>query len=125
MINTKFEVYKLKRELKRSGKDYEFKRPIVNDYGEPSDDSEIVGTVKGLYHETNEHIMVSMSDTTQVRTKKVPNILCTYEDVAPLKLVIGDIVEINSRTLKVTGIVDIQDWNLILDISLEVVDNGN
>lgn len=125
MINTKFEVYKLKRELKRSGKDYEFKRLTVNAYGEPSDDSEIVGTVRGLYHETNEHIMVSMSDTTQVRTKKVPSILCTYDDAAPLKLVIGDIVEINNKTLKVAGIVDIQDWNLILDISLEVVDDGS
>ena len=35
MINTQFEAYKIKRELKRSGIDYEFKRSGVNDFGEP------------------------------------------------------------------------------------------
>ena len=35
MINTRFEAYKIKRELKRSGIDYEFKRKKKNDFGEP------------------------------------------------------------------------------------------
>ena len=34
MINKEFEAYKIKRELKRSGIDYEFKRSGVNDFGE-------------------------------------------------------------------------------------------
>lgn len=126
MVNNKFEVYKVKRELKRSGRDYEFTRPKANGFGEPSDeeDEEEVGILRGLYHEQSEHVMVSMSDTTQVRTKKVPSILCLYEDAAPLALVIGDRVKLNGKTMKVTGVVDIQEWNLIVDVSLEVVDNG-
>lgn len=124
MVNNKFEVYKVKRELKRSGRDYEFTRVEANKFGEPSGKEEVIGTVKGLYHETSEHIAVAMGDTTQVRTKKVPSILCLYEDVAPLALVIGDRVKLNEKTMKVTGIVNIQEWNLIADVSLEVVDNG-
>lgn len=124
MVNNKFEVYKIKRELKRSGGDYEFVRSKVNEFGEPSNEEEVVGTLRGLYHERSEHIMVSMSDTTQVRTKKVPSILCLYEDAASLVLVIGDRVKLNGKMMKVTGVVNIQEWNLIADVSLEVVDNG-
>lgn len=126
MINTKFEAYKIKRELKRSGINYEFKRTKKNDFGEPidADNPVIVGKLKGLYHEQNGAIKIMTGDTTQVRSKKVPMILCMYEDTARLVLQVGDIVKINSKTFKVTGVTDIQEWNLISDISLEVIDNG-
>ena len=124
MVNKNFEVYKLKRELKRSGVDYEFTRQKVNDFGEPTGDDKSVRILRGLYHERNEHIAVTMSDTTQVRTKKVPSILCLYEDAASLALVIGDKIKLNGKEMKVTGVVNIQEWNLIADVSLEVVDSG-
>lgn len=124
MINTKFEAYKIKRELKRSGNDYKFKRYGKNDFGEPMGELEIVGELKGLYHEQNSTIQISTGDTTQIRTKKIPMILCLYEDTASLVLRIGDIVEINKKIFKVTGITDIQEWNIISDISLEVIDDG-
>ena len=50
-------------------------------------------------------------------------ILCLYEDTTSLALQVGDIVNFNDKTLKVTGVTDIQEWNIISDISLEVVDN--
>lgn len=123
MINTQFEAYKIKRELKRSGIDYEFKRSVVNDFGEPVGEPTVVGTIRGLYHEQNSSVQVTTGDTTQVRTKKIPMILCLYEDAANLVLQIGDELKINNKTLKVTGVVNIQEWNIIADISLEVVDN--
>lgn len=124
MINTQFEAYKIKRELKRSGIDYEFKRSGVNDFGEPVGEPTVVGTIRGLYHEQNSSVQVTTGDTTQVRTKKIPMILCLYEDAASLALAVGDTVTINAKTFKVTGVVNIQEWNLISDISLEVVDSG-
>lgn len=124
MINTRFEAYKIKRELKRSGIDYEFKRKEKNDFGEPTGDLEVFGSLKGIYHEQNSNVQVTTGDTTQVRTKKIPMILCLYEDTARLALVVGDTVTINAKTFKVTGVVNIQEWNLISDISLEVVDSG-
>ena len=123
MINTQFEAYKIKRELKRSGIDYEFKRSGVNDFGEPVGEPIVVGTIQGLYHEQNSSVQVTTGDTTQVRTKKIPMILCLYEDAASLVLQVGDELKINNKTLKVTGVVNIQEWNIIADISLEVVDN--
>jgi len=124
MINTKFEAYKIKRELKRSGTDYEVKRAKKNEFGEPISEMEIVGKLKGLYHEQNGSIRVTTGDTTQIRTKKVPMVLCLYEDAASLVLQVGDIVKINTKTFKVNGVINIQEWNLISDISLEVIDNG-
>ena len=123
MINTQFEAYKIKRELKRSGIDYEFKRFGVNDFGEPVGEPTVVCTIRGLYHEQNSNIQITTGDTTQVRTKKIPMILCLYEDAANLVLQVGDELKINSKTFKVTGMVNIQEWNIIADISLEVVDN--
>ena len=122
MINTKFEAYKIKRELKRSGIEYEFKRNGNNEFNEPMGEPSSVGIITGLYHEQNGSIQITTGDTTQTRTKKVPMILCLYEDAASLALQIGDIVKINTKTFSVTGITNIQEWNVISDISLEVVD---
>lgn len=124
MINTRFEAYKLKRELKRSGIDYEFQRLGVNDFGEPDDEPTVVGSLKGLYHEQNSNIEITAGDTTRVRTKKIPMILCLFDDATSLALKTDDFLFINKKKFKVTGIVNIQEWNIISDISLEVVDDG-
>lgn len=122
MINTKFEAYKLRRELKRIGREFQFERAELNAFKEPTDDSVFAGKLMGLYHEQNSSVSVTTGETTQTRSKKTPMILCLYEDATFLKL--GDTVKINSKELKVTGIVNIQEWNIIADISLEVVDDG-
>lgn len=128
MLNTKFEAYKLRRELKRSGVSFEFKRPKLNDFKEPTDDLESIGQVVGLYHEQNFHVSIttgnSQSNTTQARTKKMPMILCMYEDVEPLKLQVGDQVKIGSHTCRVVDIANMQEWGIIADISLEVINVG-
>lgn len=123
MVNKDFETYKLKRELKRSGIDYEFKRNGTNEFGEPLPAPVSIGTIRGLYHEENSNIQITTGDTTRTRTKKIPMILCLYEDTTSLGLRVDDQVIINGKTFKVTGAVNIQEWNLIGDISLEVVDN--
>lgn len=121
MINTKFEAYKIRREIKKSGKEYEFRRPVLNDFKEPIDEHVFVTKFMGLYHEQNGSVSITTGDTTQVRSKKIPMILCLFEDANLIK--VHDIVKINSKTFKVTGVVNIQEWNIIADISLEVVDN--
>lgn len=122
MINTKFEAYKIRRELKKVGKEYTFKRVKKNAFKEPTNEDDVVIKLIGLYHEQNGNISMMTGETTQTRTKKIPTILCLYEDAKPLK--VEDIVEINSKKFKITGIVNIQEWNIITDISLEVTDNG-
>ena len=124
MINKEFEAYKIKREIKRSGIDYEFKRLGTNEFKESGSVEKSVGNLRGLYHEENGTVQITTGETTQIRTKKVPKILCLYDDAASLSLCVGDLLHINKRTLKVTGVVNIQEWNIIADISLEVVDDG-
>lgn len=122
MINKQFEAYKIRREIKRSGKTYTFMRSSLNEFGEPSGETIDVVNISGLYHEQNSNIEITTGDTTQIRTTKIPMILCLYKDISGLQ--IGDIVTINSKNYKLTGIVNIQEWSIIGDISLEVIDDG-
>lgn len=125
MINKKFEAYKIKREIKRSGCNYNVLRKGVNEFGEPTSDTQYVGNINALYHEENSNIQITTGDTTQVRTKKIPMLLCIYDDFNVKGFSVGDFVKINLKTFKITGIVNIQEWGIIGDISLEVFDDGN
>ena len=125
MINKKFEAYKISREIKRSGCSFTFKRKAKNDFNEPSEESIIVGNLLGIYHEQNSNIAISTGDTTQYRTKKIPMILCLHSDVSKLELNVDDFVIFNSKTFKVTGITNVQEWSIVSDISLEVFDDGS
>lgn len=124
MVNAKFEAYKIQRELRRSGRTYEFKRCGTNAFKEPEGDPKPIGNLLCLYHEQTGATKITTGDTTQVRTKKVPMLLCLYDDASALHLQVGDQVTINSKTMKVTGIANIQEWCIVADISLEVIDNG-
>lgn len=124
MINKQFEAYKVKREIKRSGTEYTFVRNEANEFGEPTSDTTALGSIKGLYHEQNSNVAVTTGDTTQTRTKKIPMVLCLWGDVSPMVLKVGDTTTINGKVFKVTGVTNIQEWGIIADISLEIVDNG-
>lgn len=125
MINKKFEAYKVKREIKRSGSQYNVYRQAKNEFGEPISDIQYVGTFSAIYHEENSNIQITTGDTTQVRTKKIPMLLCLYEEFINIGFEIGDCVIINGKVFKITGVVNIQEWNIIGDVSLEVFDDGN
>lgn len=124
MINKKFEVYKIAREIKRSGSEFVFRRKFENKFGEPSEEKEKIGVLRGLYHEQNSNIQIQTGEAVQYRTKKIPMILCLYEDYKKLCPEPLDYICINGAAYKVSGAVDIQNWNLVVDISLEVVDDG-
>ena len=125
MINKKFEAYKIKREIKRSGNEYKIYRHAKNEFGEPVSDEQYVGKISAIYHEENSNIQITTGDTTQVRTKKIPMLLCLYEEFVETAFEVGDFVLINSKKFKITGIVNIQEWSIIGDVSLEVFDDGN
>lgn len=96
----------------------------MNDFKEPTEEETKIGELQGLYHEQSSHVKVTTGDTTQIRSKKIPMILCLYDDFVMLDLKMGDKVKINGKTYKVTGVVNIQEWNIIADVSLEVIDVG-
>lgn len=132
MVNNKFEAYKLEREIKRSGTTFRFKRHKRNEFNELSGELELVGTITGLYHETNSQVTESLADGSITRTKKQPALLCLAEDYDTFKLEYGDVVVVSDdashsreRTLRFIGAVDIANWGIIIDMSFEMVDHGN
>lgn len=120
MINTKFEAYKIERELKRSGRVFEFYRDGENKFGEPDSENAVdLGGVNGIYHEQNSNVQTTSGDTTVVRTEKIPMILCLYSSWQSLELKPGDYTFVNSKKLYVSGCVNVQEWGIVGDISLE------
>lgn len=137
MINNRFVLYQIKREIKRNGTKMKFFRKTINEFGETGE-LQFFCEYLGLYHEHAPH----MTDTYRIltgqqnattRTEKYPQLLVPYEDFyfkenqddEVFKSVeLGDIVFWNKRKLKVTGILNVQEWNMMMDISLEEVDTG-
>lgn len=131
MINTKFEAYKLKREVRRNGVVFEFKRRKLDKFNEPTGELETVAEVRGLYHESNSYITENVGDAATTMTKKQPMLLCLVDDVKSSDLRQGDEIQIPLRssqmtsvTLRYVGCVDIQNWGIIADLSFEEVDEG-
>lgn len=130
MVNTKFELYKFRRELRRNGKVYTFRRHKLNQFNEPTGDTEDVLTICCLYHEVSSFKTTSTGDGSTTVTEKQPMLLCAVEDVRGSGLEIGDFIEVNDsvygdkKALRFVGIVDIQNYGILADISLEVVEDG-
>lgn len=130
MINTKFELYKFRRELRRNGKDYTFRRRKLNNFNEPTGELEDILTIRCLYHEVSSFKTTSTGDSSTTVTEKQPMLLCAVEDVKGSGLELGDFIEVDDsvygdkKVLRFVGIADIQNYGIIADISLEVVDDG-
>lgn len=118
-MNIKFEVRKLKIAISKSGVHCSVKRQLKNDYNEPTDKFENVTEFKGLYHEQNSYINMATAESAQYVSKKIPMVLCELENVKDVKQ--NDILTLNGKSFKITGVANIQEWNLIADISLEVI----
>lgn len=121
-MNLKFEKNKILRELKKNNKEYEFKRFKLDRFKQQTNEVESVTIIKGIYHEVNNYISITDKNETLRRTKKQPMVLCLLEDASLIQK--DDIVELNNKVYSVNGINDIQEWGIIADISLEVLDDG-
>ncbi len=111
----------IEREITRNGSTYIVKRNKVDKYGEPTQEVEEVTTLRGLFHISKGFVTKNTSDGSQTKTKGQPMILALLEECATIQN--GDFVVINSNTYKITDINNIKEYNIIADISLEVVLN--
>ena len=132
MANLKLETHKLARELKKSGVDYEFLRHEDNDFGEASGQLTSVATIRGLYHESNAYVSKSNGDYGVSRTKKEPQLLVLASDYIDSGIKMDDEVHIKQlgackyqKVIRLTGVVDVCNWGLIVDLSFEEVDDGD
>lgn len=130
MINKQFEAYKVRREIKRSGSEFVFKRLSgTNEFGEPDDSQEpvTVGTLNGIYHRYSKHgvyVTVTTTDAAQIKAREDHMILCLWDDVEELGLKADDVTEINGKRFKLVSVTNVQEWSIVAEISLEVEGNG-
>ena len=109
----------VEREITKNGSTYTVKRNKVDKYGEPTQEVEEVTALRGLFHISKGFIIKNTSDGSQTKTKGQPMILALWEECETIQN--GDFVVINGNTYKITDKNNIEEYNIIADISLEVV----
>lgn len=109
----------VEREISRNGSTYTVKRNKVDKYGEPTQEVEEVTTLRGLFHISKGFVAKNTSDGSQTKTKGQPMILALWEECETIQN--GDFVVINGNIYKITDKNNIEEYNIIADISLEVV----
>lgn len=125
-----FTLSKIKRLLEISGQDYEVLRRELNEYGEPQEEGSIY-TIRGILHPTVGYISTSLSEGSLTRSKPSNQILTLWKEIPSPLYISGkdlraqDIIKVNDKTYRVSGVSNLGEFNLIADISLEVIDEWN
>lgn len=114
----KFLQAKLNRALEWNGKLYYFNKIVLDEYNQPQVSEERI-EVKGIYHETNSYVTKSSSDATVTVSEKSPSLLVSWKDACKLEL--EDTLEIEGVSYRVSGLTNIQNYNVFGSISLEVI----
>lgn len=113
-----FQLNKVRRLVHTQGKPFSFKRQGLNEFGEPNGQTESVDIV-GVYHETTSFLSKTATESTTIRQKPSPMILCLWEDAQ--KIIHTDELPFNGKLYRVGDIKNISEANIVGDISLEEV----
>lgn len=113
-----FQLNKVRRLINTQGRQFTFVRQKVNDFGEPNGEAESIDIV-GVYHETTSFLSKSVTESTTIRQKSSPMILCLWEDAK--RLCHLDTLVFNERPYKIGDIKNISEASIVGDISLEEV----
>lgn len=122
-MNKCIELYKVQREIKMHGSDFTVKRNKIDEYKEPTGEKETITTFRGLFHITKTFQTRNISDGTVTRTKGQPMVLADYSDVGEISN--GDIIEYNGLEYTVADVNNVEQMNVIADISMELIIDGN
>jgi hypothetical protein len=119
----KMELHKVLREIQMHGTEYTFFRKKVDKYGEPTkEEPEQIANVKGLFHVSKGYITQNIQDGTKTHSKGQPMLMVAYENTREIQT--DDFLIINENTYKVVEKNNIQEYNIVTDISLELVLDG-
>ena len=119
----KMELHKVLREIQIHGTEYTFLRKSVDGYGEPTkEEPKQVAKAQGLFHVSKGYITQNIQDGTKTHSKGQPMLMVAYENTVEIQM--DDFVVINGNTYKVVEKNNIQEYNIVTDISLELVLNG-
>ena len=116
MMAFELQMYQICRTLERHGQQCSFSREVENKFHEKAWEE---GRLKcrGLFHEANGFLYVSLVEAGKVRTQKEPKLLIRFtKDVHK-----NDKVTVGDSAYKVIGIDDLGNLHLCLDLSLEAI----
>lgn len=113
-----FQLNKVRRLLRTQGQEFTFARVKLNEFGEPNGNNEFV-SITGVYHETTSFLQKSKVESTTIRTKASPMILCLWEEAQLLQHT--DVLNFNGNTYTISDVKNIAEANAVADISLEEV----
>ena len=106
---------KVEKRIRWGGESYTFTRSVEDKYHRETETVEF--TVKGLYHQSSSYQQKTTDSGSVTSKKPQPMILALYEDGHLIKP--GDKTVVNDVTLLVTGVVDVQELNAVVQLSLE------
>lgn len=116
------ELYKVKREIQLHGEEYTVYKQKTDKYGETTSDIEEIQKVSGLFHITKGYTTQTISDGTKIRAKSQPMLMVCMEGSE--KIENGMFVMINDNRYNIVDKNNIQEYNMVVDLSLELVQNG-
>ena len=120
----KMELHKVLREIQIHGTEYTFFRKKVDKYGEPTkEEPKQVVEVQGLFHVSKGYITQNIQDGTKTHSKGQPMLMVAYKNTREIQT--DDFFVISGNTYKVVEKNNIQEYNIVTDISLELVLNGS
>lgn len=105
----------LRRLIRLRGQAAEIYRLKKNEFHEP-DGTESLGNIGGLFHEASGYLGAMIVEAGKTYTAKQPMFLCEYTE----KIQKEDILEMQGIRYRVTGLDDLGNLHVFLDISLEV-----
>ena len=116
------ELYKVKREIQMHGEKYTVYKQKTDKYGETTSDIEEIQKFSGLFHITKGYTTQTVSDGTKVRAKSQPMLMVCMEDSEQIEN--GMFVMINDNRYNIVDKNNIQEYNMVVDLSLELVQDG-
>lgn len=107
---------KVKRQIDWNGVELLFTRMEEDKYHRGT--KAVNTVVRGVYHQATSYQQKKSGEASVTSTKPKPMFLCLYNDGSKVRQ--GDIVFINGKKYFVSGIENVQELNVALEISLEV-----
>lgn len=124
MNSAAFQLNKVRRLIKTQGRSALIVRPGTNKFGEPESEAD-VRTILGVFHESSSRMTYQAktnSDGSTIRAKAAPMMLCLWEDVQDIQHT--DHLVMNNNAYVIGEIKNVNESNLVADISLEEVQNS-
>lgn len=118
MQNALFLRNKVSRQVNMNGSSFSFTKVYVDEFNQVQISEESV-EVRGLFHQTTSFIKEETGTGSRVKKKPSPMILMLSEEASKLEEDFQ--VVISGKTYKVVDKMDVNNFGVVFDVSLEVV----